>query len=70
MARPKVSPVVWTPPPAPARARADIGTRPLPPLRRVEVPGVGPEDVVVDAEGRVLTGLVDGRILRITPDGK
>src|SRR6266536_2410794 len=46
MARPKVSPVVWTPPPAPARARADIGTRPLPPLRRVEVPGVGPEAAV------------------------
>lgn len=31
--------------------------------------GTGPEDVVVDSAGRVLTGLADGRILRIDPDG-
>ena len=70
MAKPRVDPVVWTPPPAPARARAGVGTRPLPPLRRIDVPGTGPEDVVIDAEGLVLTGLADGRILRISPDGK
>lgn len=38
---------------------------PLPPLRRVELGGTGPEDVVFDASGRVLTGVADGRILRI-----
>jgi sugar lactone lactonase YvrE len=32
--------------------------------------GFGPEDVVVDAEGRIYTGVDDGRILRIAPDGK
>ncbi len=40
----------------------------MPPVRRIEVGGTGPEDAVVDAAGRVLTGLADGRILRIEPD--
>jgi sugar lactone lactonase YvrE len=37
----------------------------LVPLRYVAVGGRGPEDVVADARGRVLTGVEDGRILRI-----
>ncbi|GAA3548947.1 SMP-30/gluconolactonase/LRE family protein [Amycolatopsis ultiminotia] len=36
----------------------------------VPVNGHGPEDVVVDAAGRVYTGVDDGRILRVSPDGK
>ena len=40
----------------------------MPPVRRIEVGCVGPEDVVVDSNGRVITGLPDGRILRIDPD--
>ncbi|WP_033292270.1 SMP-30/gluconolactonase/LRE family protein [Amycolatopsis jejuensis] len=36
----------------------------------VPVNGYGPEDVVVDAEGRVYTGVADGRILRVSPDGQ
>lgn len=32
--------------------------------------GQGPEDVAVDAEGRIYTGLADGRIVRIADDGK
>ena len=36
----------------------------------VPVPGHGPEDVVVDGEGRLYTGVDDGRILRLSPDGK
>lgn len=31
---------------------------------------VGPEDVEIDADGSVITGLVDGRIVRIKPDGQ
>jgi sugar lactone lactonase YvrE len=34
------------------------------------VNGHGPEDVVVDAEGRSYTGVDDGRILRLSPDGR
>jgi sugar lactone lactonase YvrE len=70
MTRPSLRPVVWTPPPAPDRSRRTDGGAPLPPLRVVEVNGTGPEDVVVDAEGRILTGVDDGRILRISPDGR
>ncbi|HEX6240566.1 MAG TPA: SMP-30/gluconolactonase/LRE family protein, partial [Polyangiales bacterium] len=39
-------------------------------LEVIRVPGNGPEDVVFDAEGRMLTGLEDGRILRISQDGQ
>ncbi|MCX4878721.1 MULTISPECIES: SMP-30/gluconolactonase/LRE family protein [unclassified Streptomyces] len=37
----------------------------LVPLRYVAIGGRGPEDVVADSRGRVLTGVEDGRILRI-----
>jgi sugar lactone lactonase YvrE len=35
------------------------------PLRYISLPGQGPEDVVADPAGRVLTGVSDGRILRV-----
>jgi len=37
-------------------------------MRLIPLPGHGPEDVVVDAEGWVITGLADGRILRVNPE--
>ena len=37
----------------------------LVPHRYVAIGGSGPEDVVADARGRVLTGVEDGRILRV-----
>ena len=39
------------------------------PLTVVPVPGHGAEDVLVDAEGWVLTGTDDGAIFRVRPDG-
>ncbi|MGW5722923.1 SMP-30/gluconolactonase/LRE family protein [Amycolatopsis sp. NPDC003865] len=36
----------------------------------IPVNGHGPEDVVVDGEGRIYTGVDDGRILRVAPDGR
>src|SRR5689334_1511769 len=68
MGRPKLKPMVWTPPAAPARSRASTGPRPLPPPRRIGVPSVGRADVLVGPDGEAYTGLEDGRILRITPD--
>ncbi|MEU5344599.1 SMP-30/gluconolactonase/LRE family protein [Streptomyces sp. NPDC020766] len=41
----------------------------LPPLRPIPLGGTGPQDVVVDHEGRVVTGVADGRILRVRPRG-
>jgi sugar lactone lactonase YvrE len=66
--RPPVRPVAWQPPARPARARSRTSATPLPPLRLIEVGGHGPEDVVVDADGMVVTGVADGRLLRVHPD--
>ncbi len=61
-------PARWSPPVAPARSTATVSDPPLPPLRRLELPGAGPEDVVLDDQGRVLAGIADGRVLRVDPD--
>jgi sugar lactone lactonase YvrE len=36
----------------------------------MQVPGHGAEDVLVLPDGRVLTGVVDGRVIALTPDGQ
>jgi sugar lactone lactonase YvrE len=62
--KPPIDPVRWTPPPIdplPDLPSADITV--------VSVPGDGPEDIVVDAEGHLWTGLIDGRIVRMSADG-
>lgn len=62
-ARSRIDPVRWMPPAAaPARhpERLDVEV--------VALPGEGPEDVLVEDDGSVLTGLLDGRILRISLD--
>jgi sugar lactone lactonase YvrE len=64
--RPPIQPVIWRPPPArQAPAASGGGYR----LEVYPVPGTGPEDVVLDSEGRIITGLSDGRILRLSNDG-
>lgn len=63
--KPPIDPIRWRPP----------GSRPLPPpdftaaLRIVEVPGTAAEDVVADAAGNIWTGVEDGRIVKVSPDG-
>jgi sugar lactone lactonase YvrE len=66
VSRPSISPRRWTPPKA---DHPDAAAPQLPPLRVVPVPGYGTEDVLVDDAGRVLTGLEDGRIVRVSDDG-
>jgi sugar lactone lactonase YvrE len=39
-------------------------------MRVIELDATGPEDVVVDADGWIVTGVGDGRILRVSPDGQ
>ncbi|MEC3954333.1 SMP-30/gluconolactonase/LRE family protein [Nocardia sp. CDC153] len=39
----------------------------MPALQRLEVPGEGPEDVVVAADGRVVAGLADGALVAVDP---
>lgn len=64
MGKPPIHPVRWQPPPV-----EELPPLPAPELTVVPLPGHAPEDVVVDAEGRLWTGVDDGRILRLTPDG-
>jgi sugar lactone lactonase YvrE len=59
--KPPMNPVVWAPPPV---ARRSPVRTPLPALERIDLPACG-EDVVVDAQGRLITGLEDGRVLRL-----
>jgi sugar lactone lactonase YvrE len=66
--KPPIDPIVWQPPPRPARAHRTESERRFD-LEVIGLPGAGPEDVAIDADGNVLAGLRDGRILRISPDG-
>jgi sugar lactone lactonase YvrE len=70
MARPSINPVVWQPPAAPERSRRSDSAPPMPAPRVLAVNGTGPEDVLVDEQGRLLTGIDDGRILRLSDDGR
>jgi sugar lactone lactonase YvrE len=64
-----VKPVVWQPPARPARAKRRTGDVQID-VEVIRLPGNGSEDVLVDSDGSVLTGIDDGRILRIWPDGR
>ena len=65
-----VDPVAWDAPPAPALEGPYEKNDALAAVRRIaQGVGVGPEDVVVDAEGRVYTGYEDGRVVRFDMDG-
>jgi sugar lactone lactonase YvrE len=68
MAKPPIEPVVWLPPKAPARAKQRQSDREFR-LDVFDVAGTGPEDVTIDSAGRLLVGLKDGRIVRMSPDG-
>lgn len=54
-------------PPAPPRAAQKSSRAPFPRAWRIPLSGYGPEDVVVDGQGRLICGVEDGRILRIDP---
>jgi sugar lactone lactonase YvrE len=62
--KPPIDPVRWTPPPV-----GELPEFPSADLTVVPMPGNGPEDVVADASGQLWTGLVDGRIVRVSADG-
>jgi sugar lactone lactonase YvrE len=62
--KPSVDPVRWQPPPV--ASLPEFGPVEL---TVVPMPGDAPEDIVVDADGALWTGLADGRIVRIEPGG-
>lgn len=61
--KPPVDPVRWTAPPV-----DPLPDFPSADLTIVPVPGNAPEDVVVDTNGQIWTGVDDGRIVRISPN--
>jgi sugar lactone lactonase YvrE len=64
MTKPRVDPVRWQAPP--------VGTLPDFPaadLTLVPIPGGEPEDVIVDADGALWVGALDGGIVRLRADG-
>lgn len=66
----EIDPVAWQPPKAPEMAGRYAPNDKLKSVERLgEGAGVGPEDVAIDAQGRLYGGMVDGRIIRFSPDG-
>src|ERR1700733_5194566 len=65
MGKPPIDPIRWQPPPSQPLPAPDFTAG----LHLVAVPGTAPEDVVADADGNIWTGVEDGRIVRISPDG-
>ncbi len=59
----------WSPHPSPGLAGDFASNQRLTGAELRPVGGNGPEDVVVDPHGRVYTGLEDGRLLRLHPEG-
>lgn len=64
MSRPPIHPVAWDPP----RSPGGPASANLPKLHVLPVPGSGPEDVLYVGDD-LLTGLDDGRIVRVSRDG-
>ena len=67
MTRRLISPLRWTPPVAAPDEGRTAQTAELVVSRRLPTGGHGPEDVVFDDAGRVVTGTDDGRVLLIDP---
>src|ERR1700684_1452954 len=65
MGKPRIDPIRWQRPPSRPLPEPDLTAT----LHVVAVPGNAPEDVVADADGNIWTGVEDGRLIRIRPDG-
>jgi sugar lactone lactonase YvrE len=63
--KPELRPVRWSPPPRSPRARRRTGSDTMTLLRRIPLPGTGPEDVVAGDDGTLYTGLEDGTVLAV-----
>ena len=66
-----ISPAAWTPAHAPSLTYEYQQNFRLTNTERLSLgAGFAPEDVAFDTKGRIYTGLDDGRIMRLQPDGK
>jgi len=65
-----VEPEAWNPPRRPALRGPFEANRVLRGADSLDVGGEGPEDVAIGPDGRIYTGLRDGRIVSLDPDGR
>ena len=63
-----IDPVAWNPP-APDTSGTYAENNELARIERLSVNSLGPEDVAIDSQGRVYTGVLDGHIYRLQADG-
>jgi sugar lactone lactonase YvrE len=68
--KPPIDPTTWAPPRNPGLEGPWARNAALAGLELLHVPGTGPEDVAVLPDGDVVTGLDDGRLCRLSPDGR
>lgn len=65
-----ITPAVWSPPSAPTLTGVYAANNRLASTQRLFLgDGRNPEDVALDAEGRIFAGFEDGRIIQLQPDG-
>src|SRR5882762_2168819 len=65
-----ITPAAWTPPQAPELSGPYAQNSLLAGVKRLDSGGAyAPEDVALDAHGRIYGGAEDGRIMRLNPDG-
>ena len=65
-----IAPAAWTPPVSPGLTGPYQQNTRLSPVQRLSLgDGHGPEDVALDAEGKIYAGFEDGRIVVLKPDG-
>lgn len=65
-----IAPAAWTPPVNPGLAGPYEQNSRLTPVQRLGLgQGHAPEDVAVDAEGKIYGGFEDGQIIQLAPDG-
>jgi len=66
----RIVPTAWTPPPVPPlEGDFTVNTALAATERLGEADGHAPEDLVLDAAGRIYSGFSDGRVVRWEPDG-
>ncbi len=64
-----IDPIAWTPGPNPAGTAPFLPNNDLAGVELLEV-GPGPESVALAPDGTLVTGLEDGRVMRVFPDGR
>src|SRR5262245_6827129 len=65
-----IDPLAWIPPTAPGLTGAYAQNNRLATVQRLSLAeGQHPEDVALDARGRIYAGFEDGRIIQLQPDG-